>query len=136
MDLNAEYTLTISKSGHITKKFYFNTKGVPDERAKEEFGGQDIEVSIFEMPKDPGVVAQINQILSQPMAKFYYDEKINQQLTAYLKSKGMLSGILNEFLELVQIDSETKFETEIPFSHTIIPFSFSGIRDPKGILKE
>ncbi|MBA3971177.1 MAG: carboxypeptidase regulatory-like domain-containing protein, partial [Bacteroidetes bacterium] len=78
MDMNAEYTLTISKPGHISKKFYFNTKGVPDDRAKEEFGGQDIEVSIFEMPKDPGVVAQINSILSQPMAKFYYDDKIKE----------------------------------------------------------
>ncbi|MBL7890918.1 MAG: carboxypeptidase regulatory-like domain-containing protein, partial [Bacteroidia bacterium] len=60
LDLNAEYTLTIGKPGHITKKFYFNTKGIPEERAKEEFGGQDIEVSIFELPKDPGMVSQVN----------------------------------------------------------------------------
>ena len=78
MDLDAEYTLTITKAGHITKKFYFNFKGIPDDRAKEDFGGQDIEVSIFEMPKDPGVVSQINQILSQPIAKFYYDDKIKE----------------------------------------------------------
>jgi hypothetical protein len=78
MDLNGEYTLTVGKPGHITKKFYFNTKGVPEDRAKEEFGGQDIEVSIFEMPKDPGVVSQINSILSQPMAKFYYDDNIKE----------------------------------------------------------
>ena len=78
MDLGSEYTLTVTKAGCITKKFYFNFKGIPDDRAKEDFGGQDIEVSIFEMPKDPSVVAQINQILSQPIAKFYYDEKIKE----------------------------------------------------------
>jgi len=102
MDLNAEYTLTISKSGHITKKFYFNTKGVPDERAKEEFGGQDIEVSIFEMPKDPGVVAQINQILSQPMAKFYYDEKIKE----IDFDKGYSQSMLDALSKLNQIEQE------------------------------
>ncbi|MCX6297188.1 MAG: carboxypeptidase-like regulatory domain-containing protein, partial [Bacteroidetes bacterium] len=78
MELNAEYTLTVTKPGHITKKFYFNFKGIPEERTKEEFGGQDIEVSIFEMPKDPGVVSQINQILSQPIAKFYYEDNIKE----------------------------------------------------------
>jgi hypothetical protein len=102
MDLNAEYTLTISKPGHITKKFYFNTKGVPDDRAKEEFGGQDIEVSIFEMPKDPGVVAQINQILSQPMAKFYYDDKIKEIDFDKAYSQSMLDALS----KLNQIEQE------------------------------
>jgi hypothetical protein len=75
LDQEADYTLSITKGGHITKKFVFSTRGVPEDRAKEPFGGQDLEVSIFEMPKDPNIVAQINSILSQPMAKFFYDDK-------------------------------------------------------------
>ena len=102
MDLNAEYTLTISKPGHISKKFYFNTKGVPEERAKEEFGGQDIEVSIFEMPKDPSVVSQINQILSQPMAKFYYDD----QMKEIDFDKGYSQSMLDALSKLNQIEQE------------------------------
>ena len=102
MDMNAEYTLTITKAGCITKKFYFNTKGIPDDRAKEEFGGQDIEVSIFEMPKDPGVVAQINQILSQPMAKFYYDDKIKE--IEY--DKGYSQSMQDELAKLNQVEQE------------------------------
>ncbi len=102
MEMNAEYTLTVTKAGCITKKFYFNTKGVPDDRAKEEFGGQDIEVSIFEMPKDPGVVAQINQILSQPMAKFYYDDKIKE--IEY--DKAYSQSMQDELAKLNQVEQE------------------------------
>ena len=102
MDLNAEYTLSISKPGHITKKFYFNFKGIPDERAKEDFGGQDIEVSIFEMPKDPSVVSQINQILNQPIAKFYYDDKIKEVDF----DKGYTQSMQDELAKLNQIEQE------------------------------
>ncbi len=102
MELNGEYTLTITKAGHISKKFYFNTKGVPDDRAKEEFGGQDIEVSLFEMPKDPGVVSQVNAILSQPLAKFYYDDKIKE--IDY--DKAYSQSMLDELDKLNQIEKE------------------------------
>lgn len=102
MDLNAEYNLTITKPGHITKKFYFNFKGIPEERAKEDFGGQDIEVSIFEMPKDPGVVAQINSILNQPMAKFYYDDKIKEVDF----DKGYSQSMQDALAKLNQIEQE------------------------------
>lgn len=108
MDLNAEYTLTISKPGFITKKFYFNTKGVPDERAKEEFGGQDIDVSIFELPKDPGVVSQINSILSQPMAKFYYDDNLKE--IDYDKSYSQ--SMLDALAKLAQIEKDANKKAE------------------------
>ncbi|MGQ0827197.1 MAG: hypothetical protein ACT4ON_02255 [Bacteroidota bacterium] len=78
LDQEADYTLTITKGGHISKKFLFSTRGIPEERAKEPFGGQDLEVSIFEMPKDPSIVSQINSILGQPMAKFYYDNTLKE----------------------------------------------------------
>jgi hypothetical protein len=68
-----DYTLTVTKPGFITKKFLFSTKGVPTDIAKNFEGGAKPEISIFEIPKDPAVAAQINSILSQPMAKFLYD---------------------------------------------------------------
>jgi len=110
MDLNGEYTLTIGKPGHITKKFYFNTKGVPDERAKEEFGGQDIEVSIFEMPKDPGVQSQINTILNQPMAKFYYDDGIKEIEYDKAYSQSMIDAL--EKLNQIEKEAIKKAEEE------------------------
>jgi Trp operon repressor len=108
LDFNAEYTLTISKPGHISKKFYFNTKGVPDDRVKEEFGGQDIEVSIFELPKDPGVVSQVNSILSQPMAKFYYDDKIKEIDFDKSYSQSMLDALA----KLGEIEKEANKKAE------------------------
>nr|MDQ3048668.1 hypothetical protein [Bacteroidota bacterium] len=108
MDLNAEYTLTITKAGHILKKFYFNTKAIPEDRAKEGFGGQDIEVTIFELPKDPNVVAQINTILSQPMAKFYYDDNLKEIDFDKAYSKSML----DELAKLNQIEQEANKKAE------------------------
>lgn len=110
LDFNAEYTLTISKAGHISKKFYFNTKGVPDDRVKEEFGGQDIEVSIFELPKDPAVVSQINSVLSQPIAKFYYDDKLKEIDFDKSYSQSMLDAIakINE----IEKEANKKAEEE------------------------
>jgi hypothetical protein len=108
MDFNAEYTLSITKPGHITKKFYFNTKGIPEERAKEEFGGQDIEVSIFELPKDPGVVSQVNSILSQPMAKFFYDDKIKE--IEYDKSYSQ--SVLDALAKLNEIEKQANQKAE------------------------
>ena len=108
LDLNAEYTLTIGKPGHITKKFYFNTKGIPEERAKEEFGGQDIEVSIFELPKDPGMVSQVNSILSQPIAKFYYDDKIKE--IEY--DKAYTQSMQNALAQLAQMEKEANAKAE------------------------
>ena len=110
MELNGEYTLTMTKGGFITKKFYFNTKGVPDDRAKEEFGGQDIDVSLFQLPKDPNIVSQINTILSQPMAKFYYDDgqkEINYDKTY---SQSMIDALAK--LSVIEKEANKKAEEE------------------------
>ncbi|MGZ4116687.1 MAG: hypothetical protein ACXVPY_04375 [Bacteroidia bacterium] len=110
MELNGEYTLSMTKGGYITKKFYFNTKGVPDDRAKEEFGGQDIEVSLFQMPKDPNVVAQINSILSQPMAKFYYDDGIKEIEYDKAYSQSMIDAL--DKLSQIEKEANKKAEEE------------------------
>jgi Trp operon repressor len=110
LEFNAEYTLTITKPGHIAKKFYFNTKGVPEDRMKEEFGGQDIEVSIFELPKDPAVVSQINSVLSQPIAKFYYDDAANVKEIAY--DKAYSQSMLDALAKINEIEKEANKKAE------------------------
>src|ERR1700741_4637737 len=75
LEQNFDYTMTVTKGGCITKKFFFSTKGMPDDVAKDFESGTQPEISIFETPKDPNVAAQANSILSQPMAKFMYDDR-------------------------------------------------------------
>ncbi|MBI2271925.1 MAG: hypothetical protein HYU69_16410 [Bacteroidetes bacterium] len=74
LEPNADYIITVTKPGFITKKFSFNTQNVPPDRAKQGFGGVDLsEIVIFEIPK--GVdVNELNNILSQPIAKFAYQD--------------------------------------------------------------
>ena len=73
LDPNAEYTISITKAGHITKKFMIITMGFSEETAKNFNGKTEPQIEIFEMPKDPSIVSQINQILSKPVGKMYYD---------------------------------------------------------------
>ncbi|MFN7014155.1 MAG: hypothetical protein ACK4ON_07795, partial [Bacteroidia bacterium] len=69
LDANADYIITFTKGGHITKRLSFSTRGVPPERAKEGFAGLDVgEIGIFE--DLPG--STITSILQQPVGKFSY----------------------------------------------------------------
>jgi hypothetical protein len=97
LEPNADYIITVTKPGFITKRFSFNTQNVPPERAKQGFGGVDLsEIVIFEIPQ--GVdVNELNSILSQPIAKFAfqdvaqdfnYDEKYTQSIRGKLDKLG------------------------------------------------
>jgi hypothetical protein len=103
-----EYTLTVTKPGFITKKFLFSTKGVPTDIAKNFEGGAKPEISIFEIPKDPAVVSQVNAILSQPMAKFLYDP--TEQDIVF--DKGYSESMLQELNRLNQLEKEVKKKVE------------------------
>jgi len=94
LDPDAEYIVTVTRQGFITKRFSFSTKNVPADRAKQGFGGVDLqEIEIFEYPK--GVdVNELNAILADPIAKFgfqskendfYYDEKYTQSIHGKLE---------------------------------------------------
>lgn len=74
LEPNADFIITVTKPGYITKRFSFNTQNVPADRAKQGFGGVDLsEIVIFEIPK--GVdVNELNNILNQPIAKFAYQD--------------------------------------------------------------
>jgi len=75
LEPNQDYIIQVTKPGHITKKISCSTKGLSDEQIKDYNGssGAKADVGIFEMPKDPNLAAQINSILSKPIAKLYFD---------------------------------------------------------------
>ena len=108
LDQESEYTLTVTKSGFITKKFVFSTKGVPTDIAKNFEGGAKPEISIFEIPKDPDVVAQVNSILAQPMAKFLYDP--TEQDIVF--DKAYSESMRQELIRLTSLEKEAKKKQE------------------------
>lgn len=108
LDQEAEYELNVTKPGYITKKFLFSTKGVPSDIAKTFEGGAKPEISIFELPKDPEVIAQVNSILQQPMAKFLYDP--TEQDIVF--DKAYSQTMLQELNRLNQLEKETKKKQE------------------------
>jgi len=93
LDPNANYTMSVTKGGYINKKFVFSTFGMPEDIAKTYEGGTKPEISIFEMPKDPNIVSQINSILSQPMAKFSYDDRVKDIVFDKAYSQSMLDAL-------------------------------------------
>lgn len=108
LDQGFDYTMTVTKVGHITKKFFFSTKGVPEDVAKGFEGGCKPEISLFELPKDPNVVSQINQILNQPMAKFQYDDRQKD----IVFDKGYSQSMLNALDKLGEIEKEANIKVE------------------------
>lgn len=108
LDQESEYTLTVTKPGFITKKFMFSTKNVPTDIAKNFEGGAKPEISIFELPKDPAVISQVNSILSQPMAKFVYDP--TEQDIVF--DKAYSETMLQELNRLNQLEKEVKKKQE------------------------
>lgn len=108
LDQEAEYTMTVTKPGFITKKFVFSTRGVPGDVAKNYEGGAKPEISIFELPKDPAVVSQVNSILAQPVAKFLYDP--TEQDIVF--DKAYSESMLQELNRLNQLEKEVKKKQE------------------------
>ncbi len=60
------------------------------------------------MPKDPGVVSQINSILSQPIAKFFYDDKIKE--IEY--DKAYTQSMQDALAKLAQVEKEANAKAE------------------------
>ncbi len=105
LDPDLEYTLSVTKSGFITKKFIFSTKGVPSEIAKNFEAGAKPEIDIFELPTDPAIVAQVNSILTQPVAKYLYDPT-EQDIVVF--DKAYSASMLQELNRLIQQEKEVK----------------------------
>ncbi len=66
LDLGAQYTVTCSKMGYITKTVTFNTN-VPNGRAADEFRKFKCEVEIFPQPEDKIIT------FSQPVGRIQYN---------------------------------------------------------------
>jgi len=91
---DAEYIITITKPGFITKKLKVNTTNVPASRADTgRFKPFQPDVTIFEMPIDPETSKRLEAILSQPLAiyryipaenNFNYDQKYTDVIKAQL----------------------------------------------------
>lgn len=110
LEPNASYTMSVTKGGYITKKFVFSTFGMPEDIAKTYDGGTKPEISIFEMPKDPNIVSQINSILSQPMAKFAYDDRVKDIVFDNAYSQSMRDAL--ERLGKIEKEAAEKAEQE------------------------
>lgn len=108
LDQEFDYTLTVTKSGFITKKFLFSTKGIPTDIAKNYEDGTKTEISIFETPKDPNVLNQVNSILSQPIAKYLYDP--TDQRIDY--DKAYSESMIQELNRLNSLEKEAKKKEE------------------------
>jgi hypothetical protein len=108
LEEGADYTISVTKAGHVTKKIFFSTRGVPADVAKDFDGGAKPEITLFELPKDPAVVSQINSILSQPIAKFTYDPA--QQDIVY--DPAYSQSILAALQKLSQIEKEAAKKAE------------------------
>ena len=73
LPLNAEYILTVTKPGFITKKIKIITTNVPTDPADTiRFNPFQPNVTIFEMPLDPEISKRMEAILSQPLAVYQY----------------------------------------------------------------
>ena len=91
---DAEYVITITKPGFITKKLKVNTANVPASLADTaKFTPFQPDVTIFEMPTAPETSKRLEAILSQPLAvyqyipsqkNFNYDEKYTDMIKARL----------------------------------------------------
>lgn len=68
LPLNSDYVVTVTKPGHVAKKFTVSTKGVPPDRATSKFGTVEASLSLFE--KMDGIDYSA---LNQPMNKYSYN---------------------------------------------------------------
>ena len=106
---NAEYIVSITKPGYITKKFKINTANVPADRG--EAGGFNIfepDVTLFEMPTAPEISKRVEAILSQPIAVYQYipgetNFGYDQKYTDAIQSK---------LAELAQLQKQVEKEME------------------------
>ncbi len=68
LPLGAEYMVTVSKQGYVSKRFSVSTLGIPPEMASQPF--PSIEASLTLFKKMEGIDYSI---LNQPINKFYFD---------------------------------------------------------------
>ncbi|TAL61729.1 MAG: hypothetical protein EPN85_04130 [Bacteroidetes bacterium] len=106
---NAEYVISVTKPGYITKKFRINTANVPGDRAEAGgFNQFEPDVTLFEMPTAPEISKRVEAILSQPIAiyqyipgekNFGYDQKYTDAIQAKLTELAQLQKQVEKEVE-------------------------------------
>ncbi|MBN8697902.1 MAG: carboxypeptidase regulatory-like domain-containing protein [Bacteroidetes bacterium] len=76
-----EYNIFITKEGYNTAKIIYSTIGLSVEDSKKFKGSSNPEIEIFEMPKDPKLVAKINETFNKPLMSFYYSSDENKMIS-------------------------------------------------------
>ncbi len=108
LEPNAEYTISLTRPGYITKKIMYSTLGISAETAKNFSKTFYPEVDLFEMPKDPSLASQINAIVSQPVGKLYYDPNKYD----ILNDEGYAESIQNALANLRRLQEEAMKKLE------------------------
>lgn len=130
---NAEYIISITKPGYITKKFKISTANVPPDRAESGgFNPFEPDVILFEMPTAPEISKRVEAILSQPIAiyqyipsetNFNYDEKYTQAIQDKLAELAQLQKqVEKEIQEKAKsgaLEAQKQFEIDKKYKEAI-----------------
>ena len=123
---NAEYIISVTKPGYITKKFKINTANVPVDRVDAgNFNPFEPDVTLFEMPTAPEIAKRVEAILSQPVAiyqfipsegNFNYDEKYTQVIQDRLAELAQLQKQaekqMQEKAKTMALDAQKQLELD------------------------
>ncbi len=75
-----EYNIFITKPGYISVKIIYSTIGLSVEDAKKFKSTSNPEIELFELPKDPSLVAKLNATFTKPLMSFYYSSDDNKMI--------------------------------------------------------
>lgn len=155
---NAEYLISVTKPGYVTKKFKIVTANVPADRAEGgNFNPFQPDVTLFEMPTAPEIAKRVEAILSQPIAvyqyipnenNFNYDEKYTQVIQSKLSELADLQKQVEKQMEekaknaaaeaQKQLELDNKYKAAIAkgdkaFTITDYPVAKAGYNEALGI---
>ncbi|MEK6616611.1 MAG: hypothetical protein AABZ32_10955, partial [Bacteroidota bacterium] len=155
---NAEFVISITKPGYVTKKFKIVTANVPADRAEGgNFNPFEPDVTLFEMPTAPEIAKRVEAILSQPIAiyqyipsenNFNYDEKYTQSIQQKLAELADLQKQVEKQMEdkaknaaveaQKQLELDNKYKAAIAkgdkaFNSTDYPIAKAGYNEALGI---
>ncbi len=106
---NAEFMISVTKPGFITKKFKVNTANVPVDRALAgSFNPFEPDVTLFEMPSAPEVAKRVEAILSQPIAIYQYNPVDNN----FNYDEKYTKVVQDKLVELSQLQKQTEKEMQ------------------------
>ena len=110
LEPNIEYTLSFTHAGYINKKVVISLTNINDAVSKDFNQPIRSDVEVFQMPKDPALVKQISDILSQPVGRLYFDPVKSEVLNDGSYAASVASAL--EQLKKLEEEAEKKQEEE------------------------